>query len=80
MRTVERPWRISLAAALLTTVWTATTLAAEPLNTAATLPSRPATATPSKPVPTRMGLPKPASYSFLDSLRLHFPLILGVAY
>ena len=35
MKTVEHRWRISLAAAFLTTVWTATTPAAELPNTAA---------------------------------------------
>ena len=40
MKTIERRWRISLAAAFLTTVWTATTPAAELPKTAATLAAR----------------------------------------
>ena len=43
MKTIERRWRISLAAAFLTTVWTATTPAAELPKTAATLAARSAT-------------------------------------
>ena len=39
MKTVEHRWRISLAAAFLTTVWTATTPAAELPNTAAIPPA-----------------------------------------
>jgi hypothetical protein len=85
MKTVEHRRRISLAAAFLTTVWTATTPAAELPNTAATPPARPATttvATPLKPVPTRMEPRKPASNSFRHQYVSGGPilLILGVAY
>jgi hypothetical protein len=85
MKTVEHRWRISLAAAFLTTVWTATTPAAELSNTATASPARPAktaVATPLKPVPTRMELRKPASNSFRQQFVSGGPilLILGVAY
>jgi hypothetical protein len=85
MKTVKHRWRISLAAAFLTTVWTATTPAAELPNTAATPPARPATtavAAPLKPVHTRMELRKPASNSFRHQFVSGEPilLILGVAY
>jgi hypothetical protein len=84
MKTVEHSWRISLAAAFLTTVWTATTPAAELRKTAATPPARPTTTavvTPLKPV-TRMELRKPASNSFRHQIVSGGPilLILGVAY
>ena len=85
MKTVERRWRISLAAAFLTTLWTATTPAAELPTTAATAPARPTTtavAKPLKPAPTRMELQKPASNSFRHQFVSGYPilLILGVAY
>jgi hypothetical protein len=85
MKTVEHRRRISLVAAFLTTVWTATTPAAELPNTAATPPARPATTavpTPLKPVHTRMELRKPASNSFRDQFVSGGPilLVLGVAY
>ena len=85
MKTVEHRRRISLAAAFLTAVWTATTSAAELSNTATAPPARPAktaVATPLKPVPTRMELRKPASDSFRHQFVSGGPilLILGVAY
>ena len=85
MKTVEHRWRISLAAAFLTTTLTATTPAAELPNTATAPRARPATtavATPLKPVPTRMELRKPASNSFRHQFESggHILLILGVAY
>jgi hypothetical protein len=85
MKTVEHRWRISLAAAFLTTGWTAMTPAAELSNAAATPTARPTTtavAKPSKPVPTRMELRKPASNSFRHQFVSGGPilLILGVAY
>ena len=85
MKTVEHLWRISLAAAFLTTTLMATTPAAELPNTATAPRARPATtaeATPLKPVPTRMELRKPASNSFRHQFVSggHILLILGVAY
>jgi hypothetical protein len=85
MKTVKHRWRISLPAAFLTTVWTATTPAAELPNTAAPPPARQATsvvATPLKSVPTRMELRKPASDLFRHQFvsGRHILLILGVAY
>jgi hypothetical protein len=81
MKTVQHRWRISLAAAFLATVWTATTPAAELSNTA-TRPAKTAVTTPLKPVPTRMELRKPASNSFRQQFVSGGPilLILGVAY
>ena len=80
MKTVEHRWRISLAAAFLTTTLTATTPAAELPNTATAPRARPATT--AKPVHTRMELRKPASNSFRHQFVSggHILLILGVAY
>jgi hypothetical protein len=83
MKTVQHRWRISLAAAFLTTVWTATTPAAELSNAAPPArPAKTAVTTPLKPVPTRMELRKPASNSFRQQFVSGGPilLILGVAY
>jgi len=85
MKTVEHRWRISLAAAFLSTVWTATIPAAELPNTAATPTARPTTtavAKPLKPVPTKIELRKPTSNSFRHQFVSGGPilLVLGVAY
>ena len=63
MTTVERTWRISLAAALMTTVCAATAPATDLPNTPAARPATTTTATPSKPVSmaTKQDNPSPKS-------------------
>jgi hypothetical protein len=94
MRTVERIWRISLAAALMTTVWAAAAPAADLPNTPAARPAT--TATPAKPVSMGTRHANPAAKSARSraepvlrlasardcyvSCREHFLLIVGVAY
>ena len=64
MKTVERTWRISLAAALMTTIWTAAAPAADLPNTPAARPATTTTAAPSKPVPMEAGVAKRAPKAF----------------
>jgi hypothetical protein len=85
MKTVERTWRISLAAALMTTVWVATAPAADLPNTPAARPAQPATATPAPKASRPQHEPVLRLASARDcyvssTCREHILLIIGVAY